>query len=1170
MSLKIYYSDRIEDLSAHLKDALVASRAGTDPFVFPQITVPNPNIAKWLKLRVFAKERALCAGVSFPFIEQRLASLMAANLPKGTAFSLLPMNAYSVAVMSSLLASKGEIAEFDLLAPLRAYVSGTDGKEALEPRSRREARMAWQLAVKTAELLDQYEVKRPEIVAGWLAGGGGEGGDVEKAEAALARLLWGPDGAFPPDGERLSLRQLYDRVSSAPPAGPAETIFFFGHSTLSLLQVKILAWLARTHEVVFYHNNVCLEYWGDIESREERIRRLGSSHENEEDIPLEDDNPLLRQWGAAGRETMRLLVSLEEECGGETLFEWKDISGTSREKPRSILAKIQQSICRRTAEVEKSPQDASLQIAGAPGMRREVEMVYNAIIGSVWKPEGSGERPWPDCTFSDMALLVPDMAAYRPVIEEVFDARGDVPYALADTTAAEDSVFLAGFAAIADLARQGLSRDTLFAVVDNPCFQKAMSFTPEDAARWREITVQIGAFDGFERRDDDDVFSWEWALSRLRLASVADALSLGASAEEMPLSDLGDDSALRFSETVELLCRKVREAFFDGGRSRVLPCAVDSSAGEWRLNWAFVLGRLMDDLLAVPDDSALENDVRRHIVQSLNSLSSLPGEHGFEIPLAAVERFAGGIACRKGGYLTHGVTIASLQPMRPVPFKQIFVLGLGADGFPGRTSSSTLDIRGSRWRLGDVSLPKINRYLFLETLMSARDRLVLTYPDRDIEKDARLYPAGIVRELEEFASVVAGKRFSEFSGCSLLERGEGALPGPSPVCGVTWDRSDPHAGLLPTYSAAARSLARALAVARSAERGEKKAASALMRFSSDACISVSARDLADFLKSPLRAVLARRFGISVEEYADRELENDSPLGIASNAEKRELEDAYLADAGVFDGRFRVLQLEGRARAGFIGEFEKRSLASEFAAAAEDVRSFAESFGAFDGSSRMSALRVPVEIDCGGKTLKVRFTSEIPCWKETDGGVTVLVKGYVCGRSEKRVPDGMHPVEAALEAFVAFLMSLVEKGGGASRHLAVGVMDPSRGRTACWEWDVEPGEARRYLENLARRYLGFLDTAGERSAYVDFPFGKLAKALDRNSACDWNGILSSLSAEEWTGGKKKNSFNGSLVVERALEECRRYPSAEELEELFGMFYELPMSGKLRPSKKGGAA
>ena len=163
MSLKIYYSDRIEDLSAHLKDALVASRAGTDPFVFPQITVPNPNIAKWLKLRVFAKERALCAGVSFPFIEQRLASLMAANLPKGTAFSLLPMNAYSVAVMSSLLASKGEIAEFDLLAPLRAYVSGTDGKEALEPHSRREARMAWQLAVKTAEHSGIFEDELDEF-----------------------------------------------------------------------------------------------------------------------------------------------------------------------------------------------------------------------------------------------------------------------------------------------------------------------------------------------------------------------------------------------------------------------------------------------------------------------------------------------------------------------------------------------------------------------------------------------------------------------------------------------------------------------------------------------------------------------------------------------------------------------------------------------------------------------------------------------------------------------------------------------------------------------------------------------------------------------------------------------------------------------------------------------
>ncbi len=500
MSLKIYYSDKIEDLAGELKKHLLDERAAKgDPFAFSQVVVPNTNIAKWLQIRVFAKEQSLCAGIRFPFMEQRLTELLARNLPTGKSFSLLPDNAYANAIMATLL--KADHPEFAHFAPFRAYVAGGDGARPLEIATQSGARMAWQLATTLANLMDQYEVRRPEIVERWIAGEGGHGAttlpanEVEAGEAALARALWGDEGVFPDGGERLSLRQLYDSVKDTSPNGPAERINFFGQSTLSLLQVRILVWLAQTHEIVFFHNNVCLEYWGDIETKAERIKKLGKAQAEKEDIEIE--NPLLRQWGVAGRETMRLLVELEEENDGRIDFEWTCVADPGRVRAPTLLGTIQDSICHRTGKVEQMPQDASLQIVGVPGIRREVEMVYNAIIGSVWKPNGSGERPWEECAFSDIAVLVPDMATYRPVIEAVFDARDEVPYGLVDTTASEDSKFLAGFLALAALARKGLTRETLFAVLDNPCVQAALKFSADDVADWRAVTAEIGAFDGF-------------------------------------------------------------------------------------------------------------------------------------------------------------------------------------------------------------------------------------------------------------------------------------------------------------------------------------------------------------------------------------------------------------------------------------------------------------------------------------------------------------------------------------------------------------------------------------------------------------------------------------------------------------------------------------------------
>ena len=1183
MALSVYYSDRIEDLAAQLKGRLLEERCqpDSDPFVFSQVVVPNPNIAKWLQIRVFAKEQTLCAGVRFPFVEQRLTELMSANLPDGTPFSLLPDHAYANAIMSALLAKKGELAEFDALAPFRAYVANGDGKDELKVSTQRQARMAWQLAIKMADLMDQYEVRRPEIVERWLAGDGNGGrgeNEVEAAEAALARMLWGRHGVFPSNGENLSLRQLYDRVCTAPPKGPGETIYFFGHSTLSLLQVKILAWLAQTHEVVFYHNNVCLEYWGDIESKRERIKRLGKAHAEEEDVSVE--NPLLRQWGIAGRETMRLLVELEEENDGRIDFEWTCVANPDRVRPDTVLGRIQESICHRTSEADKVPQDASLQVVGVPGIRREVEMVYNAILGSVWKPKDSGLRPWPDCTFSDIAVLVPDMATYRPVIEAVFDARGEVPYGLIDTTASEDSKFLAGFLALADMARRGLTRETLFAVLDNPCVQKALGFSVADVANWRDLTAALGAFDGFEDRDGESKFNWDWALSRLRLARVADELQVAGEPDaELPLLGEGGNGALQFSEIVELLYRKVGAAFGDGTSRRLLQCAVEFSDGtRWKPNWAHVFTKLMNDFLAVPDDNPLEDNVQRQIVQTLNSLTTLPGAQDSEIVLAAVEQFVGGIACRRGGYLTHGVTIAGLQPMRPVPFKQVFVLGLGANGFPGRTSSTTLDVRGAGWRLGDTSTPKVNRYLFLETVMSARDRLALSYQNRDIEKDAELFSSGIVRELEDFAGeAIIGTPFAEFKDYPLLERGEGAdaqervPPVASPVCDVTWDPRDPQAGILPTYSKVARAMARERMEGGTRFVATESESDAQERVPPVGTREVSARELAEFLKSPVTAVLRYQLGIGVEGYRDKELEVDSPLGVSGGPPTWELQGAMLGEEGALDRLYHQMQLSGQLPMGFIGAFAKERFFENALQFAEQMRSFAAAFGVQEGVDLTARQRVPAMVrSADGTETNVQYVAETPNWVETEDGVSVLVTGWLLAQYGRELPDNARPIDRTLAPFMAFLMNLANKpAADVPRSLRVGVIDIANGKTAVWKWGVSPNAARAYLERLTARYWAFLEAVKRPSQYVDFTYKKLARALEPDSGGDWDDILARLTAEDWNGGAN-GDFNSALVVEQAVGAYRRDPTAEELKDLYEEVYSLPMSGEKESGETGGAA
>lgn len=1195
MALEIYYSDKIEDLADHLKGALVEERKTSDPFDFSTVVVPNTNLAKWLRIRMFADTPELCMGIEFPFIEGHLFDLLAKSLSPSAKDrpKPLPANAYSTGILSILLKD-----DDPALAPFRRYVAdGKDGPLSID--SREKARMAWQLSVKLADLMDKYEVYRPEIVKNWFEdrnakGGELERGSVEAAEAALARKLFGEGGLYPPGGAKLSLRQLFDRVleKKVRPSNGKVPIYFFGLSTLSPLQAKILDWLAKTRKVIFYNYNVCLEYWGDIQTkREESLEaRLRNAKEKksgaDEDLygdgrPAADagnaapESSLLRQWGRAGRETLRLLVDLEEGDRA-TMDELPSATGTGT----TMLEKVQASVRNRMDGVGRvAKQDASIQVVAAPGIRREVETVHNAILGAVWGPQGdAGKRPWGDgrrCKFSDIAVLVPDMATYRPVIEAVFDGRGQIPYALIDTTASEDSAYLQGFLALMALARDGLSRETLFAVLDNPCVQRALSFGPDDVAEWRGYAKDIGAFDGFDNKDDFGNLSWDRALQRLRLGRVA------VGREDLSVWDGGDDaSALKFSEVVETLYRELNDLTRKKHRCAKPPEKKEKDTGG--PTWADELRRIANEFLAVDYDDKLEGPVKGQVFKTLSSLSSLPppcpgpgpipppvpdpGEQGFELVVAAVEQFVGGVKCQKGSYLTNGVTVAGLVPMRPVPFKQVFVLGMGEGMFPGRDSATTLEIPGAARSLGDVQPTAVRKHLFLETLMAVQDRLVLSYPCLEPVKDAELFPSGLVCELEKFLSDYVlpttadrdGKeKKSEFREVQapLLERAEEAdflhhldghaeknLP-ENPVGPIAWP-DDWYAGLLPTYS----DVERRIALGAPAERDGREAPA-------DGRVEIRTDDLADFLGAPLRAVLRHLCGIGVEGYRDDSIDPEAPLEIPYGPVQWEFNRKLLetaAGGGLDVGKaYRPFASDGKLpqAEGFFGTYSIDKTFAKFSNKdLQALKSFADGFLPDDWEKPDPVRTVfPASEGPGEKHLPERlFTAKTKDWKVAGRESRILLVNQ-CGDSPRKKTD--FPPKAVLKPFVAWIAKVSGETGADARTLQVGIADIDNCLRNAWEWTATPEEAKAWLDEVSGAYLRHLDDS-EDGVYLDFGYSDLVKAFEKakkdgkiaekapKDDAEWRSTVDSFS-KDWDSGERKGFDNG-LVVDETVAPMGRFP------------------------------
>lgn len=792
MALDIRFGTDTALLADSLAEAVAVAVAGPqrDPLEPITILVPNRNMEKWLRFRI-ARTNKIAANMSFPYLENGLWDVVSRiGLENGT------LKADMGGWPKVRRIDRDEINTRLAMCLMRdATDPGFPGSRLIdycrsggEPGEKGFCVRLWQLACRLGDLFREYEFNRTAMVRGWIRDDTSIRPGSPEAEQARYYLQVAADSSGSEvegqsDVPGKTLFQLGETVFGSgtrtsaeptPPENASAPVFVFGLSNLSRYHCRLLWDVARYRDVRLFHFNSCREYWQDISTPfEDRWRAIRSAKvtmsddERVQELELEtglEENALLKGWGRAGRETVRLLSELEDQADVVTTSWIDEFDDDSREP--TILQRVQAGIKNRTSAVGTSKPDDSVQILACPGREREVETVAE-MIGEFMRADQS-------LMLSDIVILVTDMNAYKPFISRVFDRDRDpasglwesLPYNLADSSARADSLYASAVTSLLGLAEGDLSRKAVFELLYNPCFMQAAGVDPANVDAWRDLVDRLGVY--HDSGLDDDVpapYTWAQALLRLRLGAVMEGradLSLfspdaGPFSTIYPesVSDLEGTAADRFCWIVERLIRRV-----EGLRK------------EWRPvgTWWSVLSDLFDTFLSIPPDRREETMVRSSLAASMESWFGPEGlvEQAFrdigpgledevrnippDLVFQMVEGMLDGIPTRRGQYLVDGVTVATLKPMRPIPFRITFVLGLQEGAFPGFNSESSLDLRGGRRMIGDVTTPDSGRYMFLETLLSTTGRLVLTYDAWDTRKDERREPCLVVRQLQEFIS----------------------------------------------------------------------------------------------------------------------------------------------------------------------------------------------------------------------------------------------------------------------------------------------------------------------------------------------------------------------------------------------------------------------------------
>lgn len=1000
------HGNRLEDLRSAVIDWI--STHPLDPLEQEIILVQSNGVAEWLKIAL-AQQTGVCAAtrVTLParFLWEAYRSVLGSEaIPPRSALDRAPLVWRLMRLLPQVAARPG-------FEPLQRFLSDQDPERRL------------QLARRLSDLMDLYQVYRADWLADWENGQDvvrGLKGDApalvedQRWQAALWRTII---GELPPS-ERLTGRSgVHQRFVDALQPGAAlpgrlpPRVILFGISALPYQTMQALAALSGRMQVILAIPNPCQFYWGDIiEGRElfaaERRRQSLRDGKDLSAVPYEQMhshcNPLLAAWGRQGRDFIRMLDEFDNAQATVESFSNLRLDLFSEGPGEHLLAQVQAAI-RDMLPLDEHPlrppeaEDRSIEFHVAHSPQREVEILHDALLGMLAQSPKTGLKP------RDIVVMVPDIERFTPAIQSVFgqySRSGDkrhIPFAIADVTERALDPLPAALEWLLRLPEQRCRQSEVRDLLEVPAIAARFGIDEDDLPRigqWLDGAGVRWGLDGEHREalglaPAGEQNAWIFGVRRMLLGYANGTDSSYADIE--PYGEVGGlDAALAgslasFVETLlgwrKLLAQPVRPYVW-GTRARAL----------------------LRDFFDVRDEQDRLTCVR--LDQSLQTWLDDCAQAGFDedVPLAVVrEAWLGGAdeGSLNQRFVSGGVTFCTLMPMRAVPFRVVCLLGMNDGDYPRRVQHADFDLlaQAGLSRPGDRSRRDDDRYLMLEALLAARDKLYISWVGRDV-RDNSAQPASIlVSQLQDYLR----------AGWDI---DPAALTTEHPL--QPFSRRYFDGSGMRTYAKEWRA---AHTVA------SRQTSQDIPRWDPGTDLHIGLKGLARFIRQPAAAFFHERLGVYFSQQV--EVGRDDEPFFLSKLEEYDVVRSLLDDSGELEARSGVEAMlrERAARLGRKGMLPIGHAGKQWQEAIVQLLVPVRSVWVdLRRQYPHSAPRLPVSLACGGIRLedwidKLHSDGEQTAWLDINPGkVLAKVKGKDVLRADKLILAWLRQLAAAAAGY----------------------------------------------------------------------------------------------------------------------------------------------------------
>lgn len=573
-------------------------------------------------------------------------------------------------------------------------------------------------------------------------------------------------------------------------------LYIFGVTSMPSQVIDLFCAIGKHIEVLYMLLNPCQEYWGDLSSIKadwkekkklivkylksdaleqrqcisaqrklvtdvnttdsyfEEFQKLFDDNEN-----LVDGNSLLISLGKECKDTFNELLSRDTDLAFTNVF-CSNVDPDDKQSD-TVLNRIKDQLLTLNSKERYKirDDDSSIEFHSCHTPLREVEVLRDRML-DIFKKEGINGK----VSTKNFLVMVPDIETYSPLIESVFgsvsyDDPAYIPYAVCDRTAKSDNKIASAIIELLSIGSRRITASLIIDLLSIESIAKKFGISKDEVSVIAEYLKKANIHWGLDEEDVKEELKADidlpWTLSN-GIDRIIDGFFKGSDIIGGACSDVDTadfDLINKFCAFVNKL-KQIRDEFSPN---------LDLTNDDWTKKLRNIL---LDGLFSDEQNEELSfiNKILQQMNESISNLKAGIGSNeeegctsvlNIKLPVFRAKlEHAFGNDRDSSKYLRGKVNFCSFIPMRAVPFDYIFLLGMNDGDFPRKEVLPNFNLMGvkSLIRNNDRQKSVDDRFLFLESILSAKKKLYISYIGQSPIDKSELNPSPVVIELIEHIS----------------------------------------------------------------------------------------------------------------------------------------------------------------------------------------------------------------------------------------------------------------------------------------------------------------------------------------------------------------------------------------------------------------------------------